>query len=147
MKLYLSDLQSTSSRSRSRSYFWRAVAGVGAEKIERLRNTDFNIPTASSYRNQHNLCGVFKNYIRGFFGAELLFWFGLDYTLLKLRRILCPFCHFRKSAATARKKAFCPSTHFLNKIWRPNEYKFYEGSGLVTPSTPHPPFRPGIGLR
>ena len=26
--------------------------------------------------------------------------------------------------------------HFLNKIWRPNEQKFYEGSGLVTPSIP-----------
>ena len=35
MKSYLSDLQST--WSRSRSYFWRA--GAGAEKIERLRNT------------------------------------------------------------------------------------------------------------
>ena len=44
MKSYLSDLQSTwsrsRSRSRSRSYFWRAGAGAGAEKIERLRNTD-----------------------------------------------------------------------------------------------------------
>ena len=40
MKSYLSDLQSTWSRSRSRSYFWRAGAGAGAEKIERLRNTD-----------------------------------------------------------------------------------------------------------
>ena len=43
MKSYLSDLQSTwsRSRSRSRSYFWRAGAGAGAgaEKIERLRNT------------------------------------------------------------------------------------------------------------
>ena len=48
MKSYLSDLQSTwsrsRSRSRSRSYFWRAGAGAGAgaEKIERLRNTGFN---------------------------------------------------------------------------------------------------------
>ena len=25
-------------------------------------------------------------------------------------------------------------TNILNKIWRPNEQKFYEGSGLVTPS-------------
>ena len=24
--------------------------------------------------------------------------------------------------------------NILNKIWRPNEQKFYEGSGLVTPS-------------
>ena len=43
MKSYLSDLQSTWSQSRSRSYFWRAGAGAGAragaEKIERLRNT------------------------------------------------------------------------------------------------------------
>ena len=45
----------------------------------------FNIPTASSYRNQHDLCGVFKNCIRGFFGDELLIWFGrLDCTVLKL---------------------------------------------------------------
>ena len=30
----------------------------------------FNIPTASSYRNQHDLCRVFKNYIHGFFEDE-----------------------------------------------------------------------------
>ena len=44
--------------------------------------------------------------------------------------------YFRKCGNIARKTAFCPPTHFLNKIWRPNEQKFYEGSGLVTPSTP-----------
>ena len=48
MKSYLSDLQSTwsrsRSRSRSRSYFWRA--GAGAEKIERLRNTGQNLAWA-----------------------------------------------------------------------------------------------------
>ena len=30
----------------------------------------------------------------------------------------------------------CFIINILNIIWRPNEQKFYEGSGLVTPSTP-----------
>ena len=97
----------------------------------------FNMPTTSLYRNCNITCAEFsKTIFADFLEMDHCFGSAGWIVLCVILEDLWHFCHFRKCGNIARKTAFCPPTHFLNKIWRPNEQKFYEGSGLVTPSTP-----------
>ena len=66
-----------------------------------------NIPTALWYRNKHDLCGVFKNSIRGFFGDELLIWFGrLDCSLRKLGGFYVSFAISENALLPLEKQPF-----------------------------------------
>ena len=66
-----------------------------------------NIPTALWYRNKHDLCGVFNNSICGFFGDELLIWFGrLDCTLRKLGGFYVSFAVSENARLPLEKQPF-----------------------------------------
>ena len=94
------------------------------------------MPTTSLYRNCNTTCAEFSKTIFADF-LEMDHCFGSAGWIVhcvNLEDFVALLPYFRKCGNIARKTAFCPPTHFLNKIWRPNEQKFYEGSGLVTPS-------------